>query len=207
MRSVVLLLLVVALAACSNPREEVAKQLANQVLLPAHEQWHASNTALLDSSRAWCADEQAMEDLKRVFHETQTAWARLQPLMVGPLAEGNRSWQVQFWPDKRNMVARQTEALLDEFDDLDQQQLDGAPLAEHRDDVVGALHAQVDGGDRASPAVGREQVDGRAHGDEQQVGGEQPCGESRAVEGRGVGGQEAGEVGHPASREHARAGR
>ncbi|WP_290537243.1 MULTISPECIES: imelysin family protein [Alcanivorax] len=128
MRSVVLLLLVVVLAACSNPREEVAKQLANQVLLPAHEQWHASNTALLDSSRAWCADEQALEDLKRVFHETQTAWARLQPLMVGPLAEGNRSWQVQFWPDKRNMVARQTEALLDEFDDLDQQQLDGASV-------------------------------------------------------------------------------
>ncbi len=128
MRSVVLLLLVVALGACSNPREEVATQLAKQVLLPAHEQWHASNTALLDTSRAWCADDQGLEGLKQAFHETQTAWSRLQPLMVGPLAEGNRSWQVQFWPDKRNMVARQTEALLEEFPELDQQQLDGASV-------------------------------------------------------------------------------
>lgn len=128
MRSVVLLLVAVALAACSNPRQEVAAQLANQVLLPAHQQWHASNTALLDSSRAWCADEQGLKGLKHAFHGAQTAWSRLQPLMVGPLAEGNRSWQVQFWPDKRNMVARQTEALLEEFPELDQQQLDGASV-------------------------------------------------------------------------------
>ncbi|KZX81315.1 imelysin, partial [Alcanivorax sp. HI0011] len=53
---------------------------------------------------------------------------RLQPLMVGPLSEGNRSWQVQFWPDKRNMVARQTESLLDEAPELDQQQLDDASV-------------------------------------------------------------------------------
>ncbi len=36
----------------------------------------------------------------------------MQPLLVGPLAEGNRAWQVQFWPDKKNLVGRQVEQLV-----------------------------------------------------------------------------------------------
>lgn len=128
MQRLILLITTLTLAACSDPRQEVTTQLAGQVLLPAHQQWQSSNTALLDSTRAWCSGDQELVSLKQTFHQTQTAWSRLQPLMVGPLSEGNRSWQVQFWPDKRNMVARQTEALLDEFADLDQQQLDGASV-------------------------------------------------------------------------------
>lgn len=128
MHRLILLITTLTLAACSDPRQEVTTQLAGQVLLPAHQQWQSSNTALLDSTRAWCSGDQELVSLKQTFHQTQTAWSRLQPLMVGPLSEGNRSWQVQFWPDKRNMVARQTEALLDEFADLDQQQLDGASV-------------------------------------------------------------------------------
>lgn len=128
MQRLMLLITTLTLAACSNPRQEVTTQLADQVLLPAHQQWHSSNAALLDSSRAWCEGEQDLASLKQAFHHAQSAWSHLQPLMVGPLSEGNRSWQVQFWPDKRNMVARQTEALLDEFANLDQQQLAGASV-------------------------------------------------------------------------------
>lgn len=128
MQRLILLITTLTLAACSDPRQEVTTQLADQVLLPAHQRWQSSNAALLDSARAWCNGEQALASFQQAFHQTQSAWSRLQPLMVGPLSEGNRSWQVQFWPDKRNMVARQTEALLDEFADLNQQQLDGASV-------------------------------------------------------------------------------
>jgi len=128
MQRMIVLITTLTLAACSDPRQEVTTQLANQVLFSAHGQWQQSNSDLLGSTRAWCDGDQDLASLKQVFHQTQSAWSRLQPLMVGPLAEGNRSWQVQFWPDKRNMVARQTEALLDEFADLDQQQLDGASV-------------------------------------------------------------------------------
>lgn len=128
MQRLILLITTLTLAACSDPRQEVTTQLANQVLFSAHGQWQQSNSDLLGSTRAWCDGVQELASLKKVFHRSQLAWSRLQPLMVGPLAEGNRSWQVQFWPDKRNMVARQTEALLDEFADLDQQQLEGASV-------------------------------------------------------------------------------
>ncbi|MGJ3256689.1 MAG: imelysin family protein [Alcanivorax sp.] len=128
MQRLIVLITSLTLAACSNPRQEVTTQLADQVLLPAHQQWQSRNAALLDSTRAWCSGEQPLASLEQAFHQTQSAWSRLQPLMVGPLSEGNRSWQVQFWPDKRNMVARQTEDLLNEFADLNQQQLDGASV-------------------------------------------------------------------------------
>lgn len=128
MQRLILLITTLTLGACSNPRQEVTTQLADQVLLPAHQQWQSSNDALLQHTLAWCGGEQELASVKQAFHQTQSAWSRLQPLMVGPLSEGNRSWQVQFWPDKRNMVARQTEALLDEFADLNQQQLDDASV-------------------------------------------------------------------------------
>lgn len=120
---------VVMLAACSNPRQEVTVQLANDVLLPAHQQWRDSNAALLDEVKAYCANPQAsVEEVKAAFFQSQSQWSYLQPLMVGPLSEGNRSWQVQFWPDKRNMVVRQTESLLDEADSLTREQLEQASV-------------------------------------------------------------------------------
>jgi predicted lipoprotein len=33
-------------------------------------------------------------------------------MLIGPLAEGNRAWQIQFWPDKKNLVGRQVEQLV-----------------------------------------------------------------------------------------------
>ena len=132
MRALVILVSVavsVLLTACSNPRQEVTVRLANDVLLPAHQQWRDSNAALKDSADTYCADPQASTDgLKAAFYQAQSRWSYLQPLMVGPLSEGNRSWQVQFWPDKRNMVIRQTETLLDEADPLTREQLDQASV-------------------------------------------------------------------------------
>ena len=128
MQRLIVLITTLMLAACSDPRQQVTTQLADQVLLPAHQQWQSRNMTLLDSTRAWCSGDQELASLKQAFHQSQSAWSRLQPLMVGPLSEGNRSWQVQFWPDKRNMVARQTEDLLDEFTDLTQPQLEGASV-------------------------------------------------------------------------------
>ena len=132
MRALIVLMSVslsVLLTACSNPRQEVTVQLGNDVLLPAHQQWRDSNAALVDAVEAYCAAPQAsVDDLETAFYQAQSRWSHLQPLMVGPLSEGNRSWQVQFWPDKRNMVVRQTESLLDETDSLTGEQLEKASV-------------------------------------------------------------------------------
>lgn len=102
------------LVACApaDPYQQVSASLAENLLLPAHRQWAESNQQLAASAQALCAGEQSLREARGHFLAAQQSWAALQPLLVGPMSEGNRSWQVQFWPDKKNLVARQVEQLL-----------------------------------------------------------------------------------------------
>lgn len=107
-------LLGLSLAACSpgDPQTTVSTALAEGVLLPAHSVWKEADTALARSAQAFCAGSEDLPAARQAFLTAQSAWASLQPLAVGPLAEGNRAWQVQFWPDKKNLVARQVRTLV-----------------------------------------------------------------------------------------------
>jgi uncharacterized protein len=109
-----LVLLAMALGACSpgNPQQQVSRALVDGVLLPSYSSWAATDRQLAASAQAFCSGEQSLQQARQAFLDAQGAWAGLQPLQIGPLAEGNRAWQVQFWPDKKNLVARQVNALL-----------------------------------------------------------------------------------------------
>ncbi|MGE8359841.1 imelysin family protein [Pseudomonas sp.] len=109
-----IVLLGLALSACtpSDPQQKVSTALADGVLLPAYSAWSEADRQLAASGKAFCAGQQDVTEARQAFLAAQSAWAGLQPLLLGPMAEGNRAWQVQFWPDKKNLVARQVEALL-----------------------------------------------------------------------------------------------
>ncbi|PTU76212.1 imelysin family protein [Pseudomonas mangrovi] len=115
------LALTLALAACApqDPHQKVSAALASNVLLPAYHGWSEANRTLEQSARAFCAGEQDLTQARQHFSAAQSAWAALQPLAVGPLSEGNRAWQVQFWPDKKNLVGRQVERLVQSNPQLD----------------------------------------------------------------------------------------
>lgn len=102
------------LSACapSDPYAETSKTLTDEVLLPAYTEWAEANRRMAASSIAFCADNEQLDDARQAFLQAQLAWSGLQPLLVGPMGEGNRAWQVQFWPDKKNLVGRQVAALL-----------------------------------------------------------------------------------------------
>ena len=106
--------LAIALGACSptDPQATTSATLAQQVILPTYSRWVDADRALAASALAYCQGKEDLTKARADFMAAQKAWAELQPLLVGPLAEGNRSWQVQFWPDKKNLVARQVEQLL-----------------------------------------------------------------------------------------------
>jgi predicted lipoprotein len=101
------------LGACApkDPLAEVSAALAQQVILPTYSRWVAADRQLAASAVAYCQGSLSLATAQADFLHAQTAWAQLQPLLVGPLAEGNRSWSVQFWPDKKNLVGRQVEQL------------------------------------------------------------------------------------------------
>jgi uncharacterized protein len=123
-------LLALGLAACSpqDPQQRASAALADGVLLPAYSAWHQSNQQLADSAKAYCAGSQDLGAAQQAFLADVASWAALQPLLVGPLAEGNRAWQVQFWPDKKNLVQRQVEALLKNKPQLTQAEVEKASV-------------------------------------------------------------------------------
>tara|TARA_R110000868_G_scaffold22768_2_gene93046 strand:+ start:6243 stop:7268 length:1026 start_codon:yes stop_codon:yes gene_type:complete len=102
------------LTACSpaDPQQQVSQALTDGVILPIYSAWNEADRQLAVSAQAFCADQQNLAEARQAFATAQSAWAAVQPVLLGPLAEGNRAWQVQFWPDKKNLVARQVEALL-----------------------------------------------------------------------------------------------
>ncbi|MWV16577.1 imelysin [Pseudomonas sp. L-22-4S-12] len=123
-------LLGLALAACSpqDPRQQASMALTDGVLLPAYASWDKSNQQLAASAKAFCAGSQDLAATRQALHSSIASWAALQPLLVGPLAEGNQAWQVQFWPDKKNLVQRQVESLLKSKPQLTQADLDQASV-------------------------------------------------------------------------------
>lgn len=103
-----------ALGACSpqDPHAQTSAALAQQVILPTYSRWVEADRQLAASALAFCSGKIELEKARSDFFVAQKAWAELQPLLVGPLAEGNRAWQIQFWPDKKNLVGRQVEQLV-----------------------------------------------------------------------------------------------
>ena len=113
-RTLIASLLGLALLGCGqqDPRAKVSAALADGVLLPAYNSWQEADRQLAVNAEAFCTGNADVTAARQAFLGAQSAWAGLQPLLVGPLAEGNRAWQIQFWPDKKNLVQRQVEALL-----------------------------------------------------------------------------------------------
>ncbi|AVU75588.1 imelysin [Pseudomonas sp. Fig-3] len=116
----------IVLGACSpqDPQAVTSAAIAKQVILPTYSRWVEADRQLATSALAFCQGKENLETARADFLKAQKAWAELQPLLIGPLAEGNRAWQVQFWPDKKNLVGRQVEQLVN-----NQPQIDVAGLA------------------------------------------------------------------------------
>lgn len=111
---IALALLTLTLTGCSpaDPHQQVSQALTDGVLLPIYSAWHEADQQLASSAQAFCAGSQSLAETRQAFLSAQSAWAGVQPALIGPLAEGNRAWQIQFWPDKKNLVARQVETLI-----------------------------------------------------------------------------------------------
>ena len=103
-----------ALGACapSDPQAVTSAAIASQVILPTYSRWVDADRQLSISALSYCQGKSDLDTARADFLHAQKAWAELQPLLIGPLAEGNRAWQIQFWPDKKNLVGRQVEQLV-----------------------------------------------------------------------------------------------
>lgn len=107
-------LLAVFITACtpSDPVTETTATLAEVVFIPAYSQWQDSTQQLSLTTQAYCEGKARLEEARQQFILTQSAWASLQAMLIGPLSDANRLLQVEFWPDRKNLIAHQVEALV-----------------------------------------------------------------------------------------------
>nr|WP_153015450.1 imelysin family protein [Ventosimonas gracilis] len=119
-------LLSLLLSACDDPasqqigvistsdaqQEQVTRDLAQDVIRALHLRWQEQTGVMTKSVEDFCAGLSSLKDARFGFSQAADAWSFLQPVLIGPLAEHNLAWRVQFWPDKKNLVGRQVEQLL-----------------------------------------------------------------------------------------------
>lgn len=104
------LLLALAQPALAQPIEPQAAAIraAEAVLVPGYA---ALAAATADQVAAWedacgAPAPRDLAPLEAAFHATADAWARVEPVRTGPIAEAFRFERMAFWPERRNAAAR-----------------------------------------------------------------------------------------------------
>lgn len=108
-----------ALTGCQGSSDDVATpQSSNHVSQAVYEVEFASAQAFKQQSmelsqalKGYCASTTDLEDLKAHWHQTMLAWMALQGQERGPEQALEQSWNIQFWPDKKNTTGRKMASL------------------------------------------------------------------------------------------------
>ncbi len=110
-----------SLTGCQSTLSEEASlaEKTNHISQSVYEVEHQSAYAFLVQSSSleqafndFCASEaKDSSAVKQQWHETMRAWMALQGQERGPASALEQSWNVQFWPDKKNTTGRKMSAL------------------------------------------------------------------------------------------------
>ncbi|WP_158773633.1 imelysin family protein [Cobetia sp. L2A1] len=107
----------VATSSQANTAENSAvavSQFAADTLTTAHQQLAARLTTLETHTRQYCATEGdvSLETLKNNWRAAMLGLNQVNWIEMGPILQNSRQWQLYFWPDKKDLVARKTQTLL-----------------------------------------------------------------------------------------------
>jgi predicted lipoprotein len=111
-----------ALPAASNAanrpdHSKVNARVIETYVLPGFERLADASARLKKDLQSVCAgDAPALADAKQAFEATALAWAGVEFLRFGPMAQIGRPERFNFWPDPRNVTVRQVNALLSKRD-------------------------------------------------------------------------------------------
>jgi uncharacterized protein len=83
-------------------------------VLPGFDALNKNASRLPEAVAAVCTkgDDAARKDLSAAFRGTTLAWAGVEYLRFGPLADGGRRERMSFWPDPRGIMNRQLRQLI-----------------------------------------------------------------------------------------------
>ncbi|MDG3088219.1 imelysin family protein [Vibrio hannami] len=68
--------------------------------------------------QSFCKNDLSLEDLKQSWQSATHSWMYLQGQERGPDAALEKSWSIQFWPDKKNTTGRKMSQLVSRSEDI-----------------------------------------------------------------------------------------
>ena len=106
-----------ALAKLPKTHSQMVHDAVDKHVVPRMEKLAATTAALSQDLKAMCAAEgaerpKALERAKEKFGDAVRAWAGVEFLRFGPMAEGGRLERFAFWPDTRGILYRQLPPIL-----------------------------------------------------------------------------------------------
>tara|TARA_R110001592_G_scaffold50620_7_gene156452 strand:- start:1270 stop:2427 length:1158 start_codon:yes stop_codon:yes gene_type:complete len=121
------------LLACSPPppSSKVLIDTANQSIVNGYQAFNIASKALAESAVNYCktpSDNAQFDTIQTDWKETVKQWSAIQNIQFGPLMVDNQAWKIQFWPDKKNLIARKVEALLKGDEAITIQRVDDASV-------------------------------------------------------------------------------
>lgn len=103
------------LIACQkkDPSLQFLESLTNTTITPGYQSLYQNTITLNQKTQQCDKDAQNTPDtLKPYWQKVMASWQAVQWVKFGPIKEGSREWQLQFWPDKKNIIGRKVNALL-----------------------------------------------------------------------------------------------
>jgi predicted lipoprotein len=87
---------------------------AQKIVLPAFDHLVEVTSAFAKTADAFAAkpDAAALDAVKQGFNDVADAWASTQQFRIGALAQEQRTERFAYWPERRNVVEKQINALL-----------------------------------------------------------------------------------------------
>ncbi|BBB24659.1 imelysin family protein [Amphritea japonica] len=88
--------------------------LVEEHILPRYRALQYSSAKLAASTTTLCRQPESvqLESAKKDFQQTMDAWQEVQHIQFGPIETLMRNFSMQFWPDKKNLIGKQLNLLL-----------------------------------------------------------------------------------------------
>jgi len=121
------------IAACSPPpAAKVLADTSERYILTSYHEFSTTSLQLAEAAAQFCAaptqSSEAFEEVRTQWRRSVIAWSGVQNLQFGPLLVDNQAWKIQFWPDKKNLIARKVETLLRSAETLDIKRIDDSSV-------------------------------------------------------------------------------
>ncbi len=118
-------------AAGNNPSQPDARMHWHQAIQSGYQSLAKEADELRHAAEAYCEapHTKAKTRLEQEWLDAMLAWQRVRFVDFGPVERNNLSWQFQFWPDPKNLIARKAGNLLGSDQPISDERVDRSGVA------------------------------------------------------------------------------